>query len=357
MKAPNNFQGIIRIGQLSNDGVFMYDLVENKFTYFNNKLSEIFDTDGDSIRNTYKFLLSLVKAEDVQYLQSKFIKLKEDGCITSTEFRLDFPNGMLRHLMCDAYMMENDTTIIGFVKDVTKTKEHEEFMINYGARKDTLLDMTTHNLAGPLNMSKQILEWVQKMVGDSKAYDITSQLELISESTQECINIVNDFLKEEHQHSALTYVRKTRFDLLEKSRAVLDKLIEINKDKHFRLISDSQHLNISTDSVKFFQVLHNVISNSIKFTPADGHIDIKIIEEENHYTVEVQDDGIGIPSHLQPLIFSKRSLAGRTGLKGEASTGLGLFIVKQLVEIMGGTIWFESEENKGTSFFIKLPKE
>jgi two-component system sensor histidine kinase VicK len=230
-------------------------------------------------------------------------------------------------------------------------------MINYGARKDTLLDMITHNLAGPLNMSKNILDWTKKVVSDSRSFDISAQLELIADSTQQCIEIVNDFLKEEHQESAHTYVRKTRFDILERITATLDKIIELNKDKNFRLITDLNNLNINSDSVKFFQVIHNILSNAIKFTHENGQIDVKVEEGENDFTVSISDDGIGIPDNLKPLIFLQRTPAGRPGLKGEKSTGLGLFIIKQLVEIMDGTIWFESSENKGSTFYIKLPKE
>lgn len=357
MTTTHNFQDIRRIGELSNDGVFIYNLVTRSFYYINESFPKIFVEDGDSIMSLPGLVLKCIKAEDKHYLISRFNDLLGKGCITSTEFRLEFPDGLIKHICCDAYVMENDTMIVGFVKDFTKTKEHEDFIINYGAKKDTLLDMITHNLSGPLNLSKNIIALVQKVVKDNNFPDISTQLNLIAESTQECIDIVNDFLKEEHQVSAHTYVRKTRFDIIDRINAVLGKLRELNKDKHFCLITDLKNLNINSDSVKFFQVIHNVLLNSIKFTPPDGRIDVRVEEAEEHFTISITDNGIGIPEHLQPLIFQQRSPAGRLGLKGEKSMGLGLFIAKQLVEIMGGTIWFESREAKGATFFIRLLKE
>lgn len=352
-----SLDGIRRIGNLSDDGVFIYNFAAHRFDYINKKIPEIFVETGEALLSSSRLITQFIKAEDTHYLQSRFNELLEKGAITSTEFRLEFPDGGIRHISCDAYLMESGITIIGFVKDITKTKEHEDFIINYGARKDTMLDMITHNLSGPLHLSRQLLERVQKTVNSGNVPDISMQLNLLSDSTLECINIVNDFLREEHQESADTYVRKTRFDIIEKINATLEKIRALNKDKQLRLTTHLTNLNINADSVKFFQVIHNLLSNAIKFTPENGRIDIAVEEAEDSFTISVIDNGIGIPAHLHPLIFQPRTPAGRTGLKGERSGGLGLSIAKKLVEIMGGELWFESDENKGATFFIRLPKE
>lgn len=353
----SSFDGIRRIGELSDDGVFIYNFAAHRFDYINKNIPEIFVQPGEAILSSSRLVMQFIKAEDTHYLRSRFNELLEKGAITSTEFRLEFPDGSIRHISCDAYVMEGGTLIIGFVKDITKNKEHEDFIIHYGARKDTMLDMITHNLSGPLHMSKQLLEQVQKRVSNDNAADIGTQLSLLSDSTLECINIVNDFLREEHQESADTYVRKTRFDIIEKTSATLEKVKELNKDKQFRLVTYLDNLNINADSVKFFQVIHNLLSNAIKFTPENGLIDITVEEAEDSFTISVSDTGIGIPLHLHTLVFQPRTPAGRSGLKGERSSGLGLSIVKKLVDIMGGKVWFESDENKGARFFVQLPKE
>jgi two-component system sensor histidine kinase VicK len=71
--------------------------------------------------------------------------------------------------------------------------------------------------------------------------------------------------------------------------------------------------------------------------------------------LKVQDNGVGIPEPLQEIIFHKFTKASRQGTGGEATTGLGLFIVKQIVSLHGGTIWLESSENRGTTFYVALP--
>ena len=110
------------------------------------------------------------------------------------------------------------------------------------------------------------------------------------------------------------------------------------------------------DKVKFSQIINNLITNSIKFTPENGKITIAIDQDESNLLITHSDTGIGIPKALQPYLFDKSSKkAHRTGLQGEGSNGIGLSIIRDLVEVQGGSIWLESEENKGTTFNLTFP--
>jgi len=302
-------------------------------------------------------VIKFLKAEDSFYLQKRFDELVKTGRITSTEFRLQFNESSTRHICCDVFALEHRKVLVGFVKDVTNAKEHEDFIINTGARKDTLLDMITHNLSGPLNLSKSLIDAVRKNYIDDEHPNIGAEIRLLMESTEQCIGIVDDFLKQEHRDSAHIYVKKTRFDLIEKIKATLEKLKITNPGKKFRLVTKLENLNISTDSVKFFQIIHNLLSNAIKFTPENGKIDIIVVEHKKFFTISIKDNGIGIPSKFHPMIFYRRNASRRQGLKGEKSSGLGLSIARKLIELIDGQIWFKSAENKGAVFFIRLPKE
>ena len=107
----------------------------------------------------------------------------------------------------------------------------------------------------------------------------------------------------------------------------------------------------------FERALNNLIHNAIKFTPAKGQIKVRLAACScGRFTdIIVADTGIGVPLHLQPYIFDKFTKAGRKGMDGEESNGLGMYITKNIVEKHGGCIWFESEENKGTTFTFRIP--
>lgn len=343
------------MGGLTEDGVAVYDLSQHRFLYVNSNFQQIFDLGEKNLLSNASTVLQIVMAEDLAYLSSRFEELLRTGCINTTEFRLKLAGG-LKHVSCDVLILDNTNLVTAFVKDISLAKEHEDYLIKYTAQKDTMLDMLTHNLSGPLQLSKDLIAFIRKGYSENNVSDISRFISIMQENTQQCIDIVNDFLREEHAESSRTYVRKTRFDVLEKINVTLDKLKEMNKDKVFTVTTDLVNLNINSDPVKFFQIIHNILSNAIKFTHDGGHIDIRVSAEEKEYLICIADNGIGIPEILRPSIFVERAL-GRTGLKGEKSNGLGLSIAKRLVEVMSGKIWFESKEEEGTLFYIKLPKE
>jgi len=347
---------IERIGELSKDGVFIYDLSASVFIYMNDACASLFNLPKDRMMTMPQLVLAMILSEDTYYLGHCFEELKQKRSTDRSEFRLQIADGSIRHMSCDAYFLETEL-IAGFVKDITLDRQHQDYIINYGAKKDTLLDMMTHNLAGPLALSQNLLRWMKE---GAAANDVPSeflvQLNMIQENTQECLDIVNDFLRQEHSESERIYVKKTRFDVLDRITQTLDKLIETNKTKRFRLITKLENLNISTDSVKFFQVIHNLVSNAIKFTPDQGEIDIVVEETPETFIVRVRDNGIGIPSGLQEVLFDKRTKAKRSGLQNQHSSGLGLSIVRNLVELLDGTVSFRTELNRGSEFSIELPK-
>lgn len=351
------YSDLKRIGELSSDGIFLFNTKDGKFDYINNAFAAIFKTDTKSLLDKPEIILPYLRTEDMHYLQNCAEDLKKNNAVINAEFRLELKPDDIIHVRCDAYSIYNTDVLAGIVKNITKEKEHEDYIINYGAKKDTLLDMMTHNLSGPLLLSKNILTWMQKTYKEKTPGEISAQLHIIQESTQQCLDIVNDFLKEEHLESERIYVKKTRFDVLERIVATLEKLIATNRNKKFRIITDLDNVNINTDSVKFFQIIHNLVSNAIKFTPEGGQIDIIIEEKEDTFVFSVKDNGIGIPAAFHSTLFEKRSPARREGLNNELSTGLGLYIVKSLTELIGGKVSFHTEEDKGTVFSVELPKE
>ncbi len=105
-------------------------------------------------------------------------------------------------------------------------------------------------------------------------------------------------------------------------------------------------------------MITNLISNSIKFTHDDGVITVRVEDKEERGTVliSVADNGIGIPNKYHTSLFDKFIRARRPGLRQEASIGLGMSIIKTIVEWHKGKIWFESKENEGTTFYVQILK-
>lgn len=116
-------------------------------------------------------------------------------------------------------------------------------------------------------------------------------------------------------------------------------------------------ITIKTDALLVTEVLTNLISNAIKYTPTQGSVTVTVRPRTNDILVSVQDTGWGIPKHAQEQIFSKFFRAHNIVKRETSGTGLGLYLVKGLIDRLGGTIWFTSEEGKGTNFTFTLPRK
>jgi signal transduction histidine kinase len=118
------------------------------------------------------------------------------------------------------------------------------------------------------------------------------------------------------------------------------------------------------DYNRLIQIMNNLVSNAIKYTPQTGHITIRAVESDNLWDdhgapkvvhITIQDDGYGISIEDQEKIFQKFFRSGDQSVRDQPGTGLGLNITRHLVEMQGGKIWFESNYGKGSTFHITIP--
>ena len=127
------------------------------------------------------------------------------------------------------------------------------------------------------------------------------------------------------------------------------------KVKRQSLVLNVEPVAVLADREKMWRVINNLIVNAIKFSYEGKSIYITLMKRDGKALLSVKDEGVGIPSSMKGEIFHLFALEGRTGTSGEESFGLGLSISKQIVDAHNGKIWFESEQGKGTTFFVELP--
>lgn len=350
-----SFQDVKRIGKLSAAGVFIYHLEHNRFIFLNASFVKIVEINKKLLMEEPELILQTLSSEDREYMKIRVAELLEKQVIEDVQLRL-VQNTVQKFVSCNCYLTDDKSCIIGVVKDISKPRQHEDYLINFGARKNVVLDSVSQRLSTPLNFSKFTVDLLEKAVQEKKFNKLTSHINIIQEVTDECIRVIEELIREEHSASPGISTKSSRFDLISKILMVLDDIKDLNQDKKITVEYNVNHLFISCDELKFFQILQNLVSNSIKFTRQNGSIKIRITDSRNQVQIDVEDNGIGIPEELKPFIFEKHGRAGRPGLKGEVSNGVSLYLTKKLVDILGAEISFESRENVGTTFRFVLPK-
>jgi two-component system, OmpR family, sensor histidine kinase VicK len=348
-----SLKAIKDIGKLSNDGFLAFDVAGKKILYCNKALTKIFGvTSARIMEGDIKALRNTLRDDD-EFLDNAFNTLRTDAKLSNLELRVVAKDD--RYISVDAYYIGTSEIIIAIVKDISRSKEHINYITEYGARKNTILDMVSHNLSGPLNLTNSLLDVVDQASKAQQYRRIEEPTRLIRENTQHCIDLINTFLREEHLTSPTIPVEANRYDAVAKCRIIVERYKQFSPAKQIKIISPKE-LYVTGDDVKYFQVVNNILSNAMKFTEESGKIVIEIRDEDDLFTTIVKDNGIGIPEYLQPHLFKKNTPASRPGLKGEKSIGMGLHIVKKLTDLMNGTITFDSDEGKGSTFTVVFPK-
>lgn len=217
----------------------------------------------------------------------------------------------------------------------------------------------SHEIRSPMNaiigMSQVLLE--DKTLNRSQH----ESAKTINRASNMLLGIINDILDFSKIEAGKISLEKTSFDLNMILSYLADMMSLKAKEKGIELIFDIDHnigKNYLGDSLRISQILLNLLTNALKFTN-HGSVTLKIktintVEEESNIQFEIIDTGIGISKKQQKNLFQSYTQASSDTTRKYGGTGLGLAISKQLVELMGGKIWVESEYRKGTTFFVNL---
>src|SRR5262249_8900037 len=220
--------------------------------------------------------------------------------------------------------------------------------------RNDFVSFVTHQLRTPLAGIK----WMLELATDAEnAEEVSSYIQDARESAERLIRLVNDLLDASRLEGGKLQVVLAPLQLREVTAHVLADLVSLVHEKGHTLTVDAPPAlpDAMLDLQLLRQVIVNLVSNAIKYTPRGGRIGITIGHDRTGLQWSIRDSGIGIPKAGQARLFQKFYRAENGLTMDTEGTGLGLYLVRLIVERFGGTIVCESEEGQGTLFRFTLP--
>lgn len=251
---------------------------------------------------------------------------------------------------------------VGIERDITKEKQVD-------TAKTEFVSLASHQLRTPLST----INWYLEMLLDGDAGKINKEqekyLKEIHIGNQRMVELVNALLNVSRLELGTFVVEPEQVDVKEVSKSVIEELKpKIKEKKQAVKESYSRALpKIKADPKLMRIILQNLLSNAVKYSPEKGKVEIEIKKvgvgksvdgrkaKKDSIFIKVSDNGYGIPKTQHNKVFSKLFRADNIKEKESEGTGLGLYIVKEIVEHSGGEIWFKSDKDKGTTFYLTLP--
>lgn len=220
--------------------------------------------------------------------------------------------------------------------------------------KSRFVSMASHEFRTPLSTILSSVSLIEKYIENGSYENTPKHVKRIKNSVKGLTDILNDFLSVDKLENQKTEVKITRFDYANLCKEMAEDMQNMCQDgQKIDCLLEADNTVITCDLNIVRNILYNLITNAIKYSREGQQIMYRTRINSQTMEITVKDSGIGIPEHEQKLLFSRFFRAKNAiNIKG---TGLGLNIVKSYLDMLGGAIRFESQENSGTTFFVHIP--
>ena len=228
------------------------------------------------------------------------------------------------------------------------------------AKREFLFNMS-HDIRTPMNAIIGFTSLAATHIDNRE--QVLGYLKKISTSSQHLLSLINDVLDMSRIESGKVKLEERAVhlpDLIHDVRSIIQPNVSAKRLSLFIDTMDVENEDIITDPLRLNQILLNILSNAIKFTPTGGMISLRIAQKNGaptgraRYEFHIKDNGIGMSAEFQKHIFEEFSREENSTISGIQGTGLGMSITKNIVDLMGGTIAIESEPGKGSEFIVDL---
>ncbi|WP_394821166.1 chemotaxis protein CheB [Pendulispora albinea] len=249
--------------------------------------------------------------------------------------------------------------VIGIFRDVTERTHAEEKIQESVRRRDQFLAMLSHELRNPLSSIVITTSLLKQEDVDGEAGERDKLIEILDRQSQQMARLLDDLLDASRVTQNKITLRKRVVDLAAVAKDAADAVRSLMDARgvHFEVKIDPRPMNVDGDPARLQQIQVNLLSNAAKYTPHGGHVTFEVAPgsgaQAQKAIIRVRDDGVGIPCDMLETVFDLFVQSSRTLDRSDGGLGLGLTVVRSLVEMHGGTVTAHSEgEGKGCEFVV-----
>ena len=339
---------------------FVYEVQTQRVIFINVAYENLFRGQRAQVNEELSALLARLPPEDLPLLRRYWHLWQKGGLQGEFEVRLRRADGPDQWLCLTPHWYQDEaghSFVSGSVRDISGDKEHRANSDKFNAKKNTVLEILSHDLAGAFVMLQQLTDYVQEEMGTPANAKVPEMLNLMRQTSQKSVAMIHDLVDQEFLETAAIPLRRERLDLRQHVQQSLEPFWRAPsyEARQLRFEAPAEPVYAEVDANKLLQVVSNLVTNALKFTPDEGHIVVTVDPQPERVRIVVADEGIGIPTALQTHLFERFTPARRPGLRGEPTTGLGLSLCHTIVRLHHGTLTVDSTEGKGTTFTIDLP--
>lgn len=342
------------------DGVIIYE--NGVIVFANEKINEYFKLEdtNEIIGMTLEDIVDRSELESIKNINDTSDSITYSNlkyCFNGVDFYGEQTNIIKRK--------KKKTLSVSIIKNMedkiklAKIKEELEYNKTMEEIKNQVLANISHDFKTPINVIYSTVQMQDLNINKKKYDSLISFNEIIKQNCNKLIRLINNFIDSIKLEDNILSANLKYVNMVSLVEDITSSVLNYAKEKDINLVfdTDSEEIYTSTDIEFMEKIMLNLLSNSIKYNKVGGSIDVKVEETKKMIIISVKDSGIGIPREKLKSVFNRFERADRSSIETKEGSGIGLNIVKQMVEALNGAIDISSVENVGTVVKIIFQKD
>jgi PAS domain S-box-containing protein len=292
----------------------------------------------------------MMHPEEVPAFQAQLAEAAAKGVATESEMRFRDKDGNYRwHLNIASPILNDKGEImmwVGSTTDIQRMKDEDQ-------RKSDFISMVSHELKTPLTSMNSYVQVLQKKAAQQGDQLAVGMLDKAAKQANKMTSLINGFLNVSRLETSKIHIELTEFDMADLIKEVEDETA-VQGSSHQFIFEPVEKTVIIADREKIGQVMTNLISNAVKYSPSGTTISIACVTRDGEMTVSVSDQGMGINAEELPRLFERYYRSSNAGDKHIAGFGIGLYLSYEIIKRHNGEIWAESAPGAGSTFYFSL---